>query len=310
MTDRSSATLINRFRGKAGQRHLISELCAQALVGGDREIATKLAKAGKLMEAGPDEVLVTQGTADDDLFLLITGEVSITINGRKVATRAGGSHVGEMTVVDRTARRSGTVVTTESTLYLKVAERQISQIAETHPDMWRRLAVQMAVRLRERSKFLEPPNATPVVFVGSSTEGLAEATWLTESINRATAVAQLWTEGVFELSDTTIESLLKQAQASDFAVLVLTPDDMTRSRGSTKRSPRDNAIFELGLFMGALTRDRVFIVTPRGVDLKLPTDILGITRVIYSRNRRLKLAERLRPVAKDIKRRIKDLGPK
>ena len=45
---------------------------------------------------------------------------------------------------------------------------------------------------------------------------------------------------------------------TDFAVLVLTPDDITLSRGTTIASPRDNAIFELGLFMGTNGRNRTF----------------------------------------------------
>jgi predicted nucleotide-binding protein len=46
----------------------------------------------------------------------------------------------------------------------------------------------------------------------------------------------------------------------DFAILVLTPDDLTQSRGKQQPSPRDNVVFELGLFIGALGRDRVFMV--------------------------------------------------
>lgn len=42
-------------------------------------------------------------------------------------------------------------------------------------------------------------------------------------------------------------------------------------------------VFELGLFMGALSRDRTFVVVPHGVDLKIPTDLLGMTTLRYKR---------------------------
>ena len=40
----------------------------------------------------------------------------------------------------------------------------------------------------------------------------------------------------------------------DFAVMILSPDDMTESRDQSYASPRDNVLFELGLFMGRLGR--------------------------------------------------------
>src|SRR5262249_46203633 len=54
-------------------------------------------------------------------------------------------------------------------------------------------------------------------------------------------------------------------------------DDFTKSRGVETKSPRDNLIFELGLFMGALGRRRAFpIVAPgKNTAVKLPSDLLG-----------------------------------
>jgi hypothetical protein len=64
-------------------------------------------------------------------------------------------------------------------------------------------------------------------------------------------------------------------------VLVLTPDDWTTSRGERALSPRDNVIFELGLFMGRLGRTRTFIVHQTGAQVKMPSDLAGVTTAQY-----------------------------
>jgi CRP/FNR family transcriptional regulator, cyclic AMP receptor protein len=56
---------------------------------------------------------------------------------------------------------------------------------------------------------------------------------------------------VFRVANYTLESLEAQVDNSDFAIAIAHADDATASRGSTWPSPRDNVIFELGLFMAA-----------------------------------------------------------
>jgi hypothetical protein len=63
--------------------------------------------------------------------------------------------------------------------------------------------------------------------------------------------------------------------------MVLGPDDLVASRDVTKSAPRDNVVFELGLFMGALGPERTYMVLPAGADLKLPSDVAGITYLPY-----------------------------
>jgi predicted nucleotide-binding protein len=45
--------------------------------------------------------------------------------------------------------------------------------------------------------------------------------------------------------------------------------------------PRDNLIFELGLFTGTLGRAKTFLVKCRDEDIELPSDLLGVTTVEY-----------------------------
>jgi O-acetyl-ADP-ribose deacetylase (regulator of RNase III) len=56
---------------------------------------------------------------------------------------------------------------------------------------------------------------------------------------------------------------------------------LTTSRGQTNQTARDNVIFELGMFIGRLGRDRTFMLTPRSAVLHLPSDLAGLTTARY-----------------------------
>jgi len=63
--------------------------------------------------------------------------------------------------------------------------------------------------------------------------------------------------------------------------LILSSDDLVTSRDLETFSPRDNVIFELGLFMGRLGRSRTFIVCQHNTAIKIPTDLSGVTTATY-----------------------------
>src|SRR5437868_4128067 len=90
---------------------------------------------------------------------------------------------------------------------------------------------------------------------------------------RGTADVVPWTRA-FDLTKTYIESLESALETTDFAVFVATADDLLTKDTESKLVPRDNVMFELGLFMGALGRERCFIVQQDDKDLHLPTDLL------------------------------------
>lgn len=116
----------------------------------------------------------------------------------------------------------------------------------------------------------------PRVFIGSSREGHSAAEAIQQNLDYACEVT-IWSQGVFGLGQGTLESLVARLDSFDFAVLVLTPDDVTVSREETQQSPRDNVLLELGMFLGALGRERSFIVFDRDKALKLPSDLAGVT---------------------------------
>ncbi len=299
--------MIARFQGSDGTRRLVDALAEQRLVNGDRELASLIAEKAGLRHVQKDEVFIRQNEADNDIYFILTGRVSIQINGREVAKRTARTHVGEMAAIDPSARRSADVVALEETVLAALPEPELTRIAAMKPDVWRLIANELADRLRQRSIFLRPPNPTPVLFIGSSREALPIAEALKSEFPPQIATARIWKDGVFGASTFPIEALETQLQYADFAALVAASDDRVISRGKETQAPRDNIVFELGLFMGALGRHRTFLCTPEGVDVKIPSDLLGLTPITYDGN---SLAAPVRMAAEEIKRAIAKNGPR
>ncbi len=147
----------------------------------------------------------------------------------------------------------------------------------------------------------------PSVFIGSSSEGLGIAESLQLNLDHLCEVT-LWSQGVFGLGQGTLETLVKSIKKFDYAVLVLTPDDLIHSRGRVNESPRDNVIFELGLFMGHLGRERTFIVYDRTADIKIPSDLAGVTMATYQPHSSGNLEAALGAPSTKLKQIIKKYG--
>jgi predicted nucleotide-binding protein len=107
------------------------------------------------------------------------------------------------------------------------------------------------------------------IFIGSSGEAIEICGALQQELDRHFEVT-VWNQGVFRLTHDALDSLLAALDSSDAGIFVLRPDDVTESRGQSNPTVRDNVIFELGMFIGRLGRDRSFILTPDGSDLHFP----------------------------------------
>ncbi len=146
----------------------------------------------------------------------------------------------------------------------------------------------------------------PTLFVGSSSESLDVAYAAQKNLEDVAEVV-VWTQGIFELTKSYLESLLDHLEDTDFGLFIFGPDDLARIRGTEMRIARDNVIFELGLFIGRLGRDRSFILMPKAIsDFHLPTDLLGIGAATFeppSRSDRLQAS--LGPACHDIRTAIR-----
>jgi hypothetical protein len=124
----------------------------------------------------------------------------------------------------------------------------------------------------------------PRIFLGSSgkQEKLLKA--LTRGLEDCAHV-EPWTTS-FNPGTTTLERLLELTHEVDFAAFVFAEDDWTTNSPpvspqpeSGQASPRDNVVFEAGLFGGVLGMRRTIILHAKGA--KLPSDLLGLTCIRY-----------------------------
>ncbi len=124
----------------------------------------------------------------------------------------------------------------------------------------------------------------PRIFLGSSGKQQKLLQGLTHGLEDVAHV-EPWTTS-FNPGTTTLERLLELTREVDFAAFVFAQDDWTTNSpptsdpsGSGQASPRDNVVFEAGLFGAALGMRRTFILHASGA--KLPSDLLGLTCVRY-----------------------------
>ena len=155
------------------------------------------------------------------------------------------------------------------------------ELADANPRLWRNVARVLAERLRQRNRFVSPSNPRPIMFVGCSIESLSIGRAIQSALEHDPVVVRIWTDYTFKPSQFPVESLELELAKADFAALVLSPDDTVISRDSEAPAPRDNLVFELGLFMGALGHSRTFLLHPRGSEIKIPTDLSGFTSLTY-----------------------------
>jgi hypothetical protein len=148
----------------------------------------------------------------------------------------------------------------------------------------------------------------PTIFIGSSTEGIPVALALQRRLEDE-AETLFWSEGVFSLGEYPVDPLLRSLDAIDFAVLVVTTDDLVALRHGGATSPRENVAFELGLFMGRLGRSRVFVLmAEEGSSVLLPSNLAGITVARYRRPRDGNLLAAVGPACQHILLQIKAAG--
>jgi CRP/FNR family transcriptional regulator, cyclic AMP receptor protein len=219
-------------------------------------------------------------------------------------------HVGEMAAIEPSQARTATVITAADSLICKRTEPQLAEIGQRHGGIWRSLARELVRRLAQRNMFVPPSRQHIHLFILSSSEALPIAHEIQNTFAHDNFSVVICSDGVFTASAYPIESLEQAVDASDFALAIAQPGDFITSRGHTIAVPRDNVIFELGLFIGRLGRKRTFLLEPRGDNGKLPSDLSGLITIPYRPGKPHELPSLLRPACHHIRKIINEFGPR
>lgn len=298
--------MIERFQGQSGLRQLRDCLLKQKLVANNLPLAEEILSKYELFKFLQGETLVSQGSSDQKIYFIVSGSVDVFVNQRKIAQRYRDEHIGEMALINPGEKRSATIVAREETIVVVLEYDRFLDITEKFQEIWKRLACVLSERLSQRSNFHAVPNNVPRVFIASSSEALPVAEKILSLIRSDEINAEVWkSDDLFELSQTSIESLLKTADECDFAIIIVSNDDKIYSRGAEIMGPRDNVIFEMGLFMGAIGRDRTLILRTHE-QTKTPSDVFGLTVKIANFSKESELSN----ACSLFKKAILDKGPK
>lgn len=301
--------MLDRFLGDSGARLRAEALSQQRIINGDMALAVEVAAQSEVIEFGVDSVVIEQGGTDNDIYFILAGEVDVIVNGVLVQRRAVGDTVGELAATNPTQRRAATVRSNQPTILAKLTEPAFAALADKYPAVWRYLARDTARRLVERNALVRPAHQGIHVFIVSSRESLPIAHAVQEALAHDPFTCTVWTDGCFKVSQYTLEALEHQLDESDFAIAIAHADDLAQVRGEPWPAPRDNVIFELGLFMGRLGRARAILMEPRDERVKLPSDMAGITTIDYRFAADKDFAALLGPACTRLRRHITDLGP-
>lgn len=119
----------------------------------------------------------------------------------------------------------------------------------------------------------------PKVFIGSSDEALPIARDIANHLKPEIVCVPWKDDPSFKLSTFTLEGLEAALATYDFGIFIFGEDDAVKSKGVAAFLPRDNVVFECGLFMGRLGRDRTFVVRAEGS--RILTNLEGLTVARY-----------------------------
>ena len=98
------------------------------------------------VEAG--KVLMHQGDVGHEVFVLLSGEVSVSVDGVEVAVLTEGEFFGELALLDP-APRAATVTTLSPSQVLVIGEQRFRPLLEDVPQLAMQVMVGLARRLRE-----------------------------------------------------------------------------------------------------------------------------------------------------------------
>ena len=159
--------MLERYKGREGQRRLVELFANQELVLQNRALAKRFAEVAKLKQCKEQEDLYIEGhPANNKLYFILSGTFDLLVKGTVVRQVKSGEVVGEFPVLDPSLRYTVTIRAREPSVVGTVLESQFLASAEQFPDVWRNMAKMELKRLHARTRDWVRGSRSPCVFIG------------------------------------------------------------------------------------------------------------------------------------------------
>ena len=110
-----------------------------------------LAAQADVVGVAAGAVLLREGEDGRECFVLLSGEVSVTVDGTEVAVLGDGAVFGELALIDP-APRDATVTTLSPVEVLVISAQRFAPLLDEVPQLARQIMVGLARRLREADR--------------------------------------------------------------------------------------------------------------------------------------------------------------
>jgi predicted nucleotide-binding protein len=148
------------------------------------------------------------------------------------------------------------------------------------------------------------------IFIGSSGSpiSLKICDCVHHCLDRSGFLPYIWQDDLFASSKSNLDNILQLLKRFTAAVFVFSPEDKILLGKQEFLTVRDNVLFESGLFIGKLGSNRVFILFPDSKisSARIPTDLAGISFILYNDERLEQESDWLAVLAPRIRMQIAD----
>jgi CRP/FNR family cyclic AMP-dependent transcriptional regulator len=142
---------LDPFTGTEGKKRLAKALKSHELIGNDEALARKFAEQATVEEFSSGKTLLKQRATDKYIYLILDGEVSVEVNGKRVATSGPGVPIGEMALLDPSGGRSASAIAIKDTMVARITQAKFEALAKEYPQIWRGVARQLARHVRRHN---------------------------------------------------------------------------------------------------------------------------------------------------------------
>jgi len=142
---------LDPFTGAEGKKRLAAALKPHEVIGNHAGLARKFAEQATVEEFSSGKTLLKQNAIDEDVFLILEGEVAVEVNGKRIDTSGPGVPIGEMALLDPYGARSASVIAITDTVVARIKHSRFEALAKEYPQVWRAVAQELARRVRRHN---------------------------------------------------------------------------------------------------------------------------------------------------------------